>query len=51
MGVLIAHSGSHVVVFLAGAAAVLLVVTVWEQVRKRRSDPAAEVQDQEVGRR
>jgi hypothetical protein len=50
MGGLLAHGGSHVLVFLAGAAAVLLVVTIWERLRKREPDSPAERQDQEVDR-
>jgi hypothetical protein len=48
---LLAHSGPHVFGFLVGAVVVLVVVTIWEQVRKRRSDAAAQGNDQEVGRK
>ena len=49
VGGLVAHSGSHVLTFLAGALVVLVVVTIWERLRKRPPDPVHESHDQEVG--
>jgi hypothetical protein len=49
VGGLLAHSGSHVITFLAGAAIVLVVVTIWERFRKRPPDSVPESHDHEVG--
>ncbi|HEV2906665.1 MAG TPA: hypothetical protein VGZ50_05060 [Actinomycetota bacterium] len=46
---MVAHSGSHVLTFLAGAVVVLVVVTIWERLRKRPTDPVHGSHDQEVG--
>jgi hypothetical protein len=50
VGVILAHSGSHLLGFLVGAVVVLIAVAIRDQFRKRQPDSDDQADEEEVGR-